>query len=97
MHLLDPDNPKVLAFLRTLGDERVLVVANLSRTPQYVELDLAEHQGKVPVEMLGHTEFPRIGELPYLLTLGPYGFYWFSIEEPREEADGAPAHTARPP
>ncbi len=85
VELLDPENPKVLAFLRTLEEQRVLIVANLSRTPQFVELDLAEHEGKVPVELLGHTEFPRIGELPYLLTLGPYGFYWLSLEEPAEE------------
>ena len=76
---LQPENHKVLAFVRRFGDERILVVANLSRFVQHVELDLSEHQGVEPVELFGHSRFPRIGELPYLLTLGPHGFYWFSL------------------
>ena len=70
LEMLQPSNPKVLAFLRQAGDERVLVVANLSRFPQYVELDLASLEGQLPVELFGQGEFPRIGQLPYLLTLG---------------------------
>ena len=60
----------------------MLVVANLSRFPQYVELDLSKWKGMRPLELFGHTEFPPIGELPYLLTLPGYAFYWFSLEPP---------------
>ncbi len=81
IEFLLPENRKVLTFLRTFGDERILVVANLSRYAQYVELDLGRFQGMTPVALLGGVEFPRIGELPYLLTLGPHDFYWFSLEQ----------------
>ena len=81
---LHPDNPKVLAFVREHDGERVLVVANLSRFPQAVELDLAHYRGAVPVELFGSTPFPQIGDLPYLLTLGPYDFYWFSLSSVRD-------------
>ncbi len=83
LEFLHPANPKVLAFLRRHGDEEVLVVANLSRHPQYVELDLARYRGLVPVELVGKTRFPPVGELPYLLTLGGYGVLWFSLERQR--------------
>ncbi|MDQ3032761.1 MAG: maltose alpha-D-glucosyltransferase [Myxococcota bacterium] len=86
IELLHPDNGKVLAFFRTFGTERILVVANLSRSPQYVQLDLSAHAGSIPVELFGRSSFPAIGELPYLLTLGPYAFYWFSIDKPRAES-----------
>ncbi len=78
--LLYPANRKVLAFVRTLGDERVLVVANLSRHAQHVELDLAPWRGARPVEALGQTEFPPVGEGPYPLALGPHDFYWLVLE-----------------
>ncbi len=61
----------------------MLVVANLSRFVQYVELDLSRFKGMAPVELFSHSPFPQIGDLPYLLTLGPHGFLWFSIEQPR--------------
>jgi maltose alpha-D-glucosyltransferase/alpha-amylase len=80
VEFLYPENRKVLAFLRRSGEEVILVVANLSRFAQYVELDLRAFEGMVPVEMFGRTRFPRIGELPYLLTLGPHSFHWFTIE-----------------
>jgi maltose alpha-D-glucosyltransferase / alpha-amylase len=80
IEFLFAENPKVLAFVRTFGDERVLVVANLSRHAQYVELGLQDFEGTVPVEVLGGTRFPPVGRLPYLLTLGPYGFVWLSLE-----------------
>jgi maltose alpha-D-glucosyltransferase/alpha-amylase len=73
-------NRKVLTYVRTYQDERVLCVANLSRTVQPVEIPLSQFHGLTPVEMLGRAEFPRIGEHPYLLTLAPYGFYWFHLE-----------------
>ncbi len=78
---LGGSNPSVLSFLRAHGDDRVLCVNNLSRTPQPVELDLRAFEGVRPVEMLGGTHFPRIGELPYLLTLAGHGFYWFRLPE----------------
>ncbi|HEX7018451.1 MAG TPA: maltose alpha-D-glucosyltransferase [Gemmatimonadaceae bacterium] len=73
-------NRKVLAYVRRYEDEVVLCVANLARTVQPVELDLSAFKGMTPVEMIGLTEFPRIGELPYFLTLGPYYFYWFRLQ-----------------
>ncbi|HUS19757.1 MAG TPA: maltose alpha-D-glucosyltransferase [Terriglobales bacterium] len=76
-----PENPRVVAYLRQYEDETIMVVANLSRLAQYVELDLSRFRGMVPLEMAGHTQFPRIGELPYLLTLGPYAFYWFVLKK----------------
>jgi maltose alpha-D-glucosyltransferase/alpha-amylase len=77
--LLAPGNRKVLAYLRTLGDDVVLCVNNLSRTAQAVELDLAQFAGRVPVDMIGGSAFPPIGQLTYLLTLPAYGFYWFTL------------------
>jgi maltose alpha-D-glucosyltransferase/alpha-amylase len=77
--LLAPGNRKVLAYLRTLGDDVVLCVNNLSRTAQAVELDLAQFAGRVPVDMIGGSAFPPIGQLTYLLTLPAYGFYWFNL------------------
>ena len=74
VEILHPSNPKVLAFIRRLDEARVLVVANLSRFAQYVELDLASLEGHVPVELFGQGDFPRIGKTPYLLTLGPHAF-----------------------
>ena len=77
---LDAANPSVFAFLRTLDDHVVLCVNNLSRFAQPVELDLRRFFGLTPVEMIGHVHFPPIGELPYLLTMAPHGFYWFTLE-----------------
>jgi maltose alpha-D-glucosyltransferase / alpha-amylase len=85
LEFLHPANSKVLAYERRLRDECVLVVANLSHTAQFVELDLAAHEGKTPVELSGRTRFPRIGELPYLLTLMPYSFYWFILQPESHE------------
>jgi maltose alpha-D-glucosyltransferase / alpha-amylase len=76
---LRPGNRKILAYLREFGDDTILCVANLSRSAQPVELNLAAFKGRVPVEMLGRTAFPPIGELPYLLTISAYGFYWFRL------------------
>ncbi|MCW2237332.1 maltose alpha-D-glucosyltransferase [Azospirillum canadense] len=81
--LLYPGNRKVLAYLRCHsteeGEEIVLCVANLSRSAQAVELDLKQFRGRVPVELLGRTVFPPVGDLPYLLTIPAYGFYWFAL------------------
>jgi len=91
-----PSNRRVLAFLRRYEDEVVLVVANLSRFAQYVELDLHEFQGYAPVELFGHVEFPPVGDLPYLLTLGPHAFYWFALQPPRRP-EAAAGDEAGPP
>ena len=79
IEFLAPENDRVLAYLREGEGETILVVANLSRHAQYVELDLRRFEGHRPLELVGRTEFPRIGELPYLLTLSGYGFYWLSL------------------
>jgi maltose alpha-D-glucosyltransferase / alpha-amylase len=87
---LGASNPSVLAFVREFGDDRVLCVNNLSRFPQPVELDLRRFEGVVPVEMLGGMHFPKVGELPYLLTLPGHGFYWFTLPAVQVGPAGAP-------
>ena len=94
LRFLYPSNRKVIAYMRAYGDEIVLCVANLSRTPQAVELDLSEWRGRQPVELLGRSVFPPIGELPYLLTLQGYSFYWFELLPTAAEA--ASLRTAPP-
>jgi maltose alpha-D-glucosyltransferase/alpha-amylase len=79
LSFLRPGNRKILAYLREYGDEAVLCVANLARTAQPVELDLRRFKGRVPVELLGRTSFPPVGDLPYLLSLPAHGFYWFRL------------------
>jgi maltose alpha-D-glucosyltransferase / alpha-amylase len=79
IEFLDPSNHRALAYVRQLGGEKVLVVNNLSSSAQPVELNLQPYKGHIPIEMFGRNLFPRIGELPYLLTLGPYQFYWFRL------------------
>jgi maltose alpha-D-glucosyltransferase/alpha-amylase len=81
LEFLHPANRKVLAYVRRDGDELILCVANLARSVQPAELDLSTFKGMTPIEMLGLTEFPRIGELPYFLTLSPYSFYWFRLQQ----------------
>ena len=76
---LRPENRRVLAYLRENQGVEILCVANLSRFAQYVELDLSRFAGRTPVELIGRVHFPRIGELPYLLTLGPHDFLWFEL------------------
>ncbi len=76
---LRPGNRKVLAYLREYGDEIILCVANLARSAQPVELDLVRYKGRVPVELMGRTAFPPVGDLPYLLTLAGHGFLWFRL------------------
>ncbi len=77
---LGTSNPSVLAFVREFGDDKVLCVNNLSRFPQPVELDLRRFEGCVPVELTGLVHFPRVGELPYLLSLPGHGFMWFGLQ-----------------
>jgi maltose alpha-D-glucosyltransferase / alpha-amylase len=84
MTLIRPANRAVLAYVRQYDGEVILCVANMSRSAQAVEMDLSPWRGRVPHEMLGRTRFPRIGELPYLVTLAPYGFFWFQLREDAE-------------
>src|SRR4051794_33239353 len=86
IEFLYPENAKVLTFIRRDANEEVLVVANLSRLAQSVHLDLHGQRGYTPVELFGGNEFPVIGENPYHLTVGPYGFYWFLLDPNRQEA-----------
>ena len=78
---LQPSNPRIFAHVRRWEEDIVLCVHNLARSAQAAELDLAQFAGLVPEEMIGQTRFPPIGELPYLLTFGPRGFYWFRLVE----------------
>jgi maltose alpha-D-glucosyltransferase/alpha-amylase len=94
MTFVRSSNRSVLSYIRQYRDEVILCVANLSRSAQATELDLSTWKGRVPLEMLGRTLFPAIGELTYLITLGPYGFYWFHLTEKVLAEHVAPA---RPP
>jgi maltose alpha-D-glucosyltransferase/alpha-amylase len=79
MEFLNPSNHRVLAYIRQFGSDTILIVNNLSSTAQAVELDVERYKGYVPIEMFGRSLFPRFASLPYLLTLGPYQFYWFHL------------------
>ena len=79
IEFLYPANHRILAYARRLGNEAILVVNNLSSTAQAVELDLRRYKGNIPIEMFGRSMFPRLGDLSYPLTMGPYQFYWFRL------------------
>jgi maltose alpha-D-glucosyltransferase / alpha-amylase len=85
LEFLRPGNRKVLAYLREYDHDTILCVANLSRSAQPVELDLSRYRGRIPLELMGRTTFPPIGDLPYLLTLGSHGFYWFRLSTEADE------------
>ncbi len=97
MEILHPDNHKVLAFIRRDGEEIILVVANLSRFSQCVQLDLSPFNGMVPVELFGHTHFPAISKEPYPITVGPHGYFWFVLERPKAGAAALAAAEWKPP
>lgn len=82
IRFLAPANQKVLAYVRESDDQCILCVCNLSRFAQPCEIDLSEYNGAMPVELIGGTPFPRIGELPYFVTLGPHSFFWFRLDRP---------------
>ncbi len=84
LHMLAPENRKVLAFLRRHADVTLLVVINLSRHPQWVELDLPQHAGTIPVELVGNGAFPPIENRPYRLTLGGHNGIWLSLSQELE-------------
>ncbi len=77
--MLHPGNRKVLAYVREYGEDVILCVFNVSRVAQPVELALEAYKGRVPVEMMGRSPFPPVGDLPYMLTLPAYGFFWFRL------------------
>ena len=85
LEFLYPDNRKVLSFIRRYGNEIILVIANLSRFVQAALLELDAFRGMVPVEMFSQAEFPAVGDQPYMVTIGPHSFYWFSLVSPRIE------------
>ncbi len=98
LKFINADSRKVLAFVRQYESETILVVANLSRFPQPVQLDLSEFHNRRPVELFGRTEFPVIDKNPYFLTLSPHAAFWFVLEalavEPlKGHEDGAPVLT----
>ncbi|WP_163996404.1 maltose alpha-D-glucosyltransferase [Pyxidicoccus caerfyrddinensis] len=82
LRFLPTENRKVLSFVREYEGTTVMVVCNLSRFAQPAVLDLREYEGQVPVELIGETPFPRISNLPYQLSLGPFMFLWFRLDKP---------------
>lgn len=84
IEFLQPDNPKILAFIRKYEDEIILVVINLSRFSQVVELDLSEYVGYHPVEVFSKNQFPIIQDKPYIMTMGFYDYFWFILQKEEE-------------
>ncbi len=87
LRFLAPANTRVLAHVREHGGETVLVVHNLAASAESAVLDLAEYRGATPLELLGGSRFPPIGEAPYVLTLAPHGFYWLRLDRPGRPAE----------
>ncbi len=90
IQFLTPDNHRILAFIRRYENERLLIVCNLSRFVQHVQLDLTAYQGMVPVELFGRTPFPPIQAAPYFLSLGPHSFFWFYLTPGQAVAETTP-------
>jgi maltose alpha-D-glucosyltransferase/alpha-amylase len=84
LEFLNPDNPKVLAFLRRWKHETIVVVANLSRFSQSAELDLSRFAGCVPMEVFSRNLFRPIRKSGYVITLGPHAYYWFALQSPTD-------------
>ncbi len=82
---LEPANRKILAFIREYKNEKILLVVNLSRFAQAVELDLEELEGYMPLEVFSRNSFPVIHRMPYIITLGPHGYYWFELKKSKEK------------
>jgi len=97
LEFLYPENRRILAFVRAWGEERVLVVANLSRFAQCFELDIAKYQGMTPRELFGKSAFPPITDKPYFLSVGPHAYYWFALEPKAAVDEGLTARTGEPP
>jgi maltose alpha-D-glucosyltransferase/alpha-amylase len=84
LSFIRPANRAVLVYLRQHGGKVVMCVANLSRFAQAAEIDLSEWRGRLPLELMGQRKFPPVGDTPYVVTLVPYGFFWFELCEPAE-------------
>jgi maltose alpha-D-glucosyltransferase/alpha-amylase len=82
---LEPSNDRIFAHVRSYEGDVMLCVHNFARSAQAVELDLSNWKGRYPVEVFGRSRFPQIGDLPYLLTLAPRGFYWFGLVEAEDD------------
>ncbi|WP_018479148.1 maltose alpha-D-glucosyltransferase [Pontibacter roseus] len=95
MQFLNPSNSKVLAFIRSYQDENILVIANLSRFPEAVELELPEFKGFVPVEVFSKNKFPQVKDDKYLFTIGAHGYYWFELQ-PQEASGGIALDMQKP-
>lgn len=85
IRFLDSDNTKVLVFVRTFAEEKVLVVANLSRYAQSARVEMKEHRGYIPIEVFSQNQFPAIESEPYVFTFAPYGYYWFRLAREAEK------------
>jgi maltose alpha-D-glucosyltransferase/alpha-amylase len=97
LEFLYPENRHILAFVRRFEDERVLVVANLSRFAQSTQLDLSQYVDMVPTELFGKTTFPQVTTQPYFLSLGPHAFYWFSLQSQDARQETLRIRTGEPP
>jgi len=91
LSFIRPSNRSVLVYVRQHQNETILCVANLSRSAQAAEIDLSPWRGQVPLELLGRKDFPPIGDRPYVVTLAPYGFFWFQLCEKVREPIEAPS------
>jgi maltose alpha-D-glucosyltransferase/alpha-amylase len=92
LEFLNPDNPKVLAFLRQWKHETIVVVANLSRFAQSAELDLSRFAGYVPMEVFSRNLFRPIRKTRYVITLGPHAYYWFALQAPSDTRRASKKH-----
>jgi maltose alpha-D-glucosyltransferase/alpha-amylase len=90
LEMLTPDNPKTLAFVRRWQDDLLLVVANLSRFVECTRVDMSAYKGMTPIELMGRTPFPGVGDEPYFLTLGPHAFHWFLLKPQPAAVAGTP-------
>jgi len=90
IQFLSPSNARILAFTRTFEDETLLILTNLSRFSQAVELELEDYEDYIPVEVFSHNKFPRITDKPYLFTMAPHGYYWFSLTKTASESQEGP-------
>jgi len=91
MGFIRPKNRSVLVYVRQYQNEVILCVANLSRSAQAAEIDLSPWRGRTPLELLGQKDFPTIGDQPYVVTLAPYGFFWFRLCEKAQDSREAPS------
>ncbi|MEN7548848.1 maltose alpha-D-glucosyltransferase [Rapidithrix thailandica] len=99
LNFLAPDNPKILAFIRSYEEEVILTIINLSRFSQPAQLDLSAYLDYIPLEVFSHNEFPKIEKQPYLFTMGPYGYHWFILKKEKkallQPANPVPLHVLR--